>query len=192
MVESLQRLTRLPCGAPPPPPASPSPHFHHPVIAAVRDVEVAGGIHRHTLGVGEAGEGQLGLGARPAASFTTRGALSALLVVRGRGRIAIRRFKPLPVVAVTKERPVGSPDVEVRCTRQLGEPRCRGCGMGRARRADRRLIDAPCGGNRAAATHRHKQWCDVVQSDSHRGTLSLDAWFQSTPRGPPRLGSVST
>jgi hypothetical protein len=42
--------SRPPCGA------SPRRQFQHPIVDRVGDVEVAGGIHRHTIGLKEAGE----------------------------------------------------------------------------------------------------------------------------------------
>ena len=42
--------------------------FQHPDVTIVGDVEVAGGIHRHTEGAVEAGERQLRRGPSPAAA----------------------------------------------------------------------------------------------------------------------------
>ena len=39
-------LARPPCGA------SPRRQLHHPIVGSVGDVDVAGGIHRHTDGAG--------------------------------------------------------------------------------------------------------------------------------------------
>ena len=39
--------------------------LQHPAVADVGDVDVAGAVHRYTVGVGEAGERQLGRGAHP-------------------------------------------------------------------------------------------------------------------------------
>ena len=56
-------LARPLCGA------SPRRQFYHPIVAIVGDIDVAGGIHRHTAGVVEAGEGQLGRGGRARRQF---------------------------------------------------------------------------------------------------------------------------
>ena len=73
-------LARPPCGA------SPWRQFQHPIVARVVDVEVAGTVHRHTLGAGQAVEPPVPRGKtkgknltpatlwvlEPAACFTTR------------------------------------------------------------------------------------------------------------------------
>ena len=56
-------LARPLCGA------SPRRQFYHPIVAIVGDIDVAGGIHRHTAGVVESGEGQLGRGGRARRQF---------------------------------------------------------------------------------------------------------------------------
>jgi hypothetical protein len=67
-----------PCSlAPPPCGASPRLQFQH-LTVAVDDVEVAGGVHRHSLGAVEAGERQHGQTTAPIATM----AISAILSMR--------------------------------------------------------------------------------------------------------------